>query len=136
MKIIKNGDYYIGIEQFASNTFSPEQHQEFLKAIKENGLTLEEAYEKIGKSISDIPISLFEKQNTIFPEMYINKELKLQTDWKSKAIKYQKFYEYIKHLLRNANLEENIVREKIREMEKGIENEKCFKISRKQNKNS
>lgn len=97
MKIIKNGDYYIGIEQFASNTFSPEQHQEFLKAIKESGLTLEEAYEKIGKSI--------------------------QTDWKTKAIKYQKFYEYIKHLLRNANLEENIVREKIREMEKGIENE-------------
>lgn len=121
MKIIKNGDYYIGIEQFASNTFSPEQHQEFLKAIKENGLTLEEAYEKIGKSISDIPISLFEKQNNIFPEMYINKELKLQTDWKSKAIKYQKFYEYIKHLLRNANLEENIVREKIREMEKGMD---------------
>ena len=37
--------------------------------------------------------------------------------------KYKKFYEYIKHLLRNANLEENIVREKIREMEKGIENE-------------
>ena len=36
---------------------------------------------------------------------------------------YKKFYEYIKHLLRNANLEENIVREKIREMEKEIENE-------------
>jgi len=36
---------------------------------------------------------------------------------------YKKFYEYIKHLLRNANLEENIVREKIREMEKGMENE-------------
>ena len=36
---------------------------------------------------------------------------------------YKKFYEYIKHLLRNANLEENIVREKISEMEKGIENE-------------
>ena len=37
---------------------------------------------------------------------------------------YKKFYEYIKHLLRNANLEENIVRRKIEEMEKGIENEK------------
>ena len=36
---------------------------------------------------------------------------------------YKKFYEYIKHLLRNANLEENIVRRKIEEMEKGIENE-------------
>lgn len=122
MKIIKNGDYYIGIEQFASNTFSPEQHQEFLKEIKESGLTTEEAYEKIGKLIGDTLITRFEKQNNTFPEVYISKELS-QTDWKSKAIKYQKFYEYIKHLLRNANLEENIVREKIREMEKGIENE-------------
>lgn len=123
MKIIKNGDGLIGIEQFSINAFSPEQQQEFLKVIKESGLTLEEAYEKIGKSISDISISLFEPQNNTFPEMYINKELKLQIDWKSKAIKYQKFYEYIKHLLRNANLEENIVRRKIEEMEKGIENE-------------
>lgn len=123
MKIIKNGDGFIGIEQFSINAFSPEQQQEFLKVIKESGLTLEEAYEKIGKSISDISISLFEPQNNTFPEIYINKELKLQTDWKSKAIKYQKFYEYIKHLLRNANLEENIVRRKIEEMEKGIENE-------------
>ena len=123
MKIIKNGDGLIGIEQFSINAFSPEQQQEFLKVIKESGLTLEEAYEKIGKSISDISISLFEPQNNTFPEMYINKELKLQTDWKSKAIKYQKFYEYIKHLLRNANLEENIVRRKIEEMEKGIESE-------------
>ncbi len=38
---------------------------------------------------------------------------------KTQENKYKKFYEYIKHLLRNANLEENIVREKIREMEKG-----------------
>lgn len=123
MKIIKNGDGLIGIEQFSINAFSPEQQQEFLKVIKESGLTLEKAYEKIGKSISDISISFFEPQNNTFPEMYINKELKLQTDWKSKAIKYQKFYEYIKHLLRNANLEENIVRRKIEEMEKGIESE-------------
>lgn len=122
MKIIKNGDGLIGIEQFSINAFSPEQQQEFLKVIKESGLTLEEAYEKIGKSIEDMLIC-FEKQNNTFPEVYINKELKLQTDWKSKAIKYQKFYEYIKHLLRNANLEENIVRRKIEEMEKGIENE-------------
>lgn len=123
MKIIKNGDNFIGIERFSINAFSPEQQQQFLKAIKENGLTLEEAYEKIGKSISDIPISYFEKQNNTFPEMYINKELKIQTDWKNKAIKYQKFYKYIKHLLKNANLDEKLVREKIEEMEKGIENE-------------
>ena len=34
MKIIKNGDELIAIEQFSINAFSPEQHQEFLKAIK------------------------------------------------------------------------------------------------------
>lgn len=119
MKIIKNGDELIGIEQFASNTFSPGQHQELLKEIKESGLTTEEAYEKIGKLMEDMLIVRFEKQNNTFPEVYISKELS-QTDWKSKAIKYQKFYEYIKHLLRNANLEENIVREKIREMKKEI----------------
>lgn len=45
MKIIKNGDELIAIEQFSINAFSPEQQQQFLKAIKENGLTLEEAYE-------------------------------------------------------------------------------------------
>lgn len=122
MKIIKNGDELIAIEQFSINAFSLEQ-QQFLKAIKENGLTLEEAYEKIGKSIEDTLITCFEKQNSIFPEMYINKELKLKTDWKNKAIKYQKFYEYIKHLLKNANLDEKLVRRKIEEMEKEIENE-------------
>lgn len=117
MKIIRNGDELIAIEQFSINAFSPEQQQQFLKAIKENGLTIEEAYEKIGKSIEDVLITCFEKQNSIFPEMYVNKELKLKTDWKNKAIKYQKFYEYIKHLLRNANLDEKLVREKIKEIE-------------------
>lgn len=31
---------------------------------------------------------------------------------------YQEFYEYIKHLLKNANLDEKLVRRKIEEMEK------------------
>ena len=103
--------------------FSPKEQKQFLDMIYKEGLTPEEAKEKITKSIEDVLTTHLKKQNNIFPEMYINKELKLQTDWKSKAIKYQKFYEYIKHLLRNANLEENIVRRKIEEMEKGIENE-------------
>lgn len=118
MKIIKNGDELIAIEQFSINAFFPEKQQEFLKVIKESGLTIEEAYEKIGKSIEDALITRFEKQNNTFPEVYINKELKLKTDWKNKAIKYQKFYEYIKYLLKNANLDEKLVREKIEEMEK------------------
>jgi hypothetical protein len=123
MKISENDNTITATETLKFKDFSLKEQEQFLDMIYEDGLTLEEAKEKIGKLIEDVLITRFEPQNNIFPEMYINKELKLQTDWKSKAIKYQKFYEYIKHLLRNANLEENIVREKIREMEKGIENE-------------
>ena len=50
----------------------------------------------------------------------IGETIELGENWKETENKYKKFYEYIKHLLRNANLEENIVREKIREMEKEI----------------
>lgn len=123
MKISENDNTITATETLKFKDFSLKEQERFLDMIYEDGLTLEEAKEKIGKLIEDVLITRFEPQNNIFPEMYINKELKLQTDWKSKAIKYQKFYEYIKHLLRNANLEENIVRIKIEEMEKGIENE-------------
>lgn len=51
----------------------------------------------------------------------IGKTIELGENWQETENKYKKFYEYIKHLLRNANLEENIVREKIREMEKEID---------------
>ena len=53
----------------------------------------------------------------------IGETIELGENWQETENKYKKFYEYIKHLLRNANLEENIVREKIREIEKEIENE-------------
>ena len=123
MKIAENDNTITATETLKFKDFSSKEQKQLLDMIYKDGLTLEEAKEEIGKLIEDVLITRFEPQNNIFPEMYINKELKLQTDWKSKAIKYQKFYEYIKHLLRNANLEENIVREKIREMEKGLENE-------------
>lgn len=51
----------------------------------------------------------------------IGETIELGENWQETENKYKKFYEYIKHLLRNANLEENIVREKIREMEKGMD---------------
>ena len=51
----------------------------------------------------------------------IGETIELGENWQETENKYKKFYEYIKHLLRNANLEENIVREKIREMEKEID---------------
>lgn len=53
----------------------------------------------------------------------VDETIELGENWQETENKYKDFYEYIKHLLRNANLEENIVREKIREMEKEIENE-------------
>ena len=52
-----------------------------------------------------------------------NGEIELGENWKETENKYKEFYEYIKHLLRNANLDEKLVREKIQEMERGIENE-------------
>ena len=51
----------------------------------------------------------------------IGETIELGENWKGTENKYKEFYEYIKHLLRNANLEENIVREKIREMEKEMD---------------
>ena len=54
----------------------------------------------------------------------IGETIELGENWQETENKYKKFYEYIKHLLRNANLDENIVREKIEEMEKEIENER------------
>ena len=127
MKIAENDNTITATETLKFKDFSSKEQKQFLDMIYKDGLTPEEAYEKMAEAMIDTILVPFKEKNNFlnncFPEMYINKELKLQTDWKSKAIKYQKFYEYIKHLLRNANLEENIVREKIREMEKGIENE-------------
>ena len=51
----------------------------------------------------------------------IDETIELGENWQETENKYKKFYEYIKHLLRNANLEENIVRRKIEEMEKEID---------------
>ena len=106
--------------------FSPKEQKQFLDMIYKDGLTLEEAKEKMISKIIDEMIPRFDKENFAFPEMYINKELKLKTDWKNKAIKYQKFYEYIKHLLKNANLDEKLVREKIEEMEKEFSYEEIY----------
>ena len=39
---------------------------------------------------------------------------------------YKNFYEYIKHLLKNANLDEKLVREKIKEMEREFSYEEIY----------
>lgn len=127
MKISENDNTITATETLKFKDFSPKEQKQFLDMIYKDGLTPEEAYEKMAEAMIDTILVPFKEKNNFlnncFSDMYMGKELKLQTDWKSKAIKYQKFYEYIKHLLRNANLEENIVRRKIEEMEKGIENE-------------
>ena len=53
----------------------------------------------------------------------IDETIELGENWQEIENKYKDFYEYIKHLLKNANLDEKLVRRKIEEMEKGIENE-------------
>ena len=115
MKITENGNTLSARETLK---FSQEEKERIFEFLYENGITLQEAYEDMKSKMVDVSKIYFYKENSIFPEMYINKELKLKTDWKNKAIKYQKFYEYIKHLLKNANLDEKLVREKIEEMEK------------------
>lgn len=115
MKITENGNTLSARETLK---FSQEEKERIFEFLYENGITLQEAYEDMKNKMADVSKIYFDKENFIFSEMYINKELKLKTDWKNKAIKYQKFYEYIKYLLKNANLDEKLVREKIEEMEK------------------
>lgn len=50
----------------------------------------------------------------------IGETIELGENWQETENKYKDFYEYIKHLLKNANLDEKLVREKIEEMEKGF----------------
>lgn len=55
--------------------------------------------------------------------MYMDKETKtkVKADFTNAMTKYMGFYEYIKHLLKNANLDEKLVREKIEQMEKEMD---------------
>lgn len=56
----------------------------------------------------------------------IGETIELGENWQETENKYKDFYEYIKHLLKNANLEENIVRRKIEEMEKEFSYEEIY----------
>ena len=123
MKISENDNTITATETLKFKDFSLKEQKQFLDMIYKDGLTLEEAKEKMISKIIDEMIPHFDKENFAFPYMYVDKKIKLKADFTNAMIKYMNFYEYIKHLLRNANLEENIVREKIREMEKEIENE-------------
>lgn len=97
--------------------FSPKEQKQFLDMIYKDGLTLEEAKEKMISEIIDEIIPRFDKENFAFPDMCVDKKIKLKSDFTNAMIKYMSFYEYIKHLLKNANLDEKLVREKIKEIE-------------------
>ena len=47
----------------------------------------------------------------------IGETIELGENWQETENKYKDFYEYIKHLLKNANLDEKLVRRKIKEIE-------------------
>lgn len=45
------------------------------------------------------------------------KKIKLKVDFTNAMTKYMSFYNFIKHLVKNGNLDEKLVREKIKEIE-------------------
>lgn len=49
-----------------------------------------------------------------------NGKIELGENWQKTENKYKEFYEYIKQLVKNGNLEEKIVRKKFEEIEKEI----------------
>lgn len=49
-----------------------------------------------------------------------NGEIELGENWKEIENKYKEFYEYIKHLVKNGNIDNKEIRRKIEEMEKGV----------------
>lgn len=118
MKITENDNTITATETLKFKDFSPKEQKQFLDMIYKDGLTLEEAKEKMTSEIIDEIIPHFDKKNFVFPDMYVDKKIKLKADFTNAMTKYMSFYEYIKHLLKNANLDEKLVREKIEEMEK------------------
>ena len=56
----------------------------------------------------------------------IGETIELGENWQETENKYKDFYKYIKHLLKNANLDEKLVREKIKEMEREFSYEEIY----------
>lgn len=115
---IENDNTITATETLKFEDFSLKEQERFLDMIFKDGLTVEEAYEKMADKIIDEMISYFNEKNFIFSEMYIDKRLKLKVDFTNAMTKYMSFYNFIKHLVKNGNLNEKIVREKIKEIEK------------------
>lgn len=129
MKITENDNTITATETLKFEDFSPKEQERFFDMIWKDGLTLEEAYEKMAEIMMDTILVPFKEKNDFlyncFSDMYMDKETKtkVKADFTNAMTKYMGFYEYIKHLLKNANLDEKLVREKIKEMEREIENE-------------
>lgn len=49
-----------------------------------------------------------------------NGGIELGENWQKTENKYKEFYEYIKHLVKNGNIDNKEIRRKIEEMEKGV----------------
>ena len=117
MKITENGNTITATETLKFEDFSLKEQEQFLDMICKDGLTLEEAYNKMAKKVIDEMISQFNEKNFISSEIYIDKRLKLKADFTNAMTKYMSFYNFIKHLVKNGNLDESVVREKIKEIE-------------------
>lgn len=129
MKISKNDNTITATETLKFKDFSLKEQEQFLDMIYKDGLTLEEAKEKMGEIIADTILVPFKEKNDFlyncFSDMYMDKEMKtkVKADFTNTLNKYMDFYNFIEHLVKNGNLEESVVRRKIEEVEKEIENE-------------
>lgn len=123
MKITENDNTITATETLKFEDFSLKEQEQFLDMIYKDGLTLEEAKEKMISKIIDEMIPHFDKENFVFPDMYVDKKLKLKADFTNATTKYMSFYNFIKHLVKNGNVDNEMIRRKIEEIEKEIENE-------------
>lgn len=128
MKITENGNTITATETLKFKDFSPKEQERFFDMIWKDGLTLEEAYEKMAETMMYTILVPFKKNDFLyncFSDMYMDKETetKVKTDFTNAMTKYMSFYNYIKHLVKNGNVDNETIRRKIEEMEREIENE-------------
>lgn len=80
MKITENDNTITATETLKFKDFSPKEQERFFDMIWKDGLTVEEAYEKMAKKVIDEMISQFNEKNFISSEIYIDKRLKLKKE--------------------------------------------------------
>lgn len=79
MKITENDNTITATETLKFKDFSPKEQERFFDMIWKDGLTLEEAKERMVSQIIDEMISHFDKENFVFPDTYVDKKNKVKS---------------------------------------------------------